>query len=121
VNARHDNALREMAVVVGVLGQMPGQRPVGFWQEVARIVARRNGLTSLRPGAPPVCRADVLLTTRQVEMLRLVAAGLTVDQIAARLTVSRYTVKTTLATAYKSIGASNAPNAVAIAMRGGAL
>lgn len=62
-----------------------------------------------------------LLTDRQIELLRMVADGLGHDQIGRRLGCSRGAVSTRLDRIYSRIGAINAPNAVAIAIRSGLL
>jgi DNA-binding CsgD family transcriptional regulator len=53
-------------------------------------------------------------SARQIEILRLVAQGLSNPEIAKKLFVSTYTVKTHLRKLYKATGAKNAPHAVAM-------
>ncbi len=70
--------------------------------------------------APP--RADTLpfgLTTREVEVLRLVAEGLTDPQIAERLFVSRHTVNTHLRAVYSKLGVNTRTAAARIAAEHG--
>lgn len=62
-----------------------------------------------------------VLPTRQLEILRLVAAGMPQAEIARRLHITTDTVKTHLRGLYQSMGATNAPHAVAIAYRLGIL
>jgi DNA-binding CsgD family transcriptional regulator len=62
---------------------------------------------------------EPVITARQVEILQLAAEGLSVDEIAARLVVSRSTVKTHLEHAYERLGVSGRVAAVAEAMRRG--
>jgi DNA-binding CsgD family transcriptional regulator len=62
-----------------------------------------------------------LLSEGQIELLRMVADGLGHDQIGRRLGCSRGAVSTRLDRVYSRIGAINAPNAVAIAIRSGLL
>jgi LuxR family transcriptional regulator, maltose regulon positive regulatory protein len=71
-----------------------------------------------RVGAPPVARrrspsGEQLLTTRELEVLRLVAEGLTDVDIAARLVLSRHTVHRHLQNAYARLGCSSRAAAVA--------
>lgn len=66
-----------------------------------------------RDGARPAYPAG--LTAREVEVLRLVAAGLTNAEIAERLFVSRGTVKIHLVHIYDKIGVSNRAGAVRFA------
>jgi DNA-binding CsgD family transcriptional regulator len=59
------------------------------------------------------------LTTREVEVLRLLAEGLTNAEIAARFVISVHTVERHLANAYRKIGARNRAGATAYMMRAG--
>lgn len=61
------------------------------------------------------------LTPRQAEVLALAADGLRYAEIAARLYVSRSTVKATLYNASQRLRARNTAHAVALAMRAGEL
>jgi LuxR family maltose regulon positive regulatory protein len=76
-------------------------------------------------GAPPVARrpapGEQLLTTRELEVLRLVAEGLTDREIAARLVLSRHTVHRHLQNAYAKLGCSSRAAAVVEANRLGLL
>lgn len=60
-------------------------------------------------------------TGRQLEILRMVAAGLTNDSIASLLGVTSETVKTHLSRAFHRLGARDRASAVAICMRRGLL
>jgi LuxR family maltose regulon positive regulatory protein len=60
---------------------------------------------------------EVLVTTRELEVLRLVAEGLTDGEIAARLVLSRHTVHRHLQNAYARLGCSSRAAAVAEANR----
>lgn len=71
--------------------------------------------TATTSGREPV-ESDVVPHRRQVEILRLVARGLTAKEIAALLFVEECTVKTHLYKLYRLVGARNAPHAVAIGM-----
>lgn len=76
---------------------------------------------------PPVARAlfnrsrrqpvDKQLTEREVEILRLLAAGATNDEVAASLYLSPKTVKTHLTTIFRKLDAANRTHAVAHAIR----
>ncbi|MGB8021159.1 MAG: response regulator transcription factor [Candidatus Nanopelagicales bacterium] len=61
------------------------------------------------------------LTTREAEVLALVAEGLTVRQIAARLYVSEATAKSHLAGIYRKLGVTSRSQAVLAAVRMGML
>jgi DNA-binding CsgD family transcriptional regulator len=57
------------------------------------------------------------LTARQVEVLRLLADGMTNAEIAARLVISEHTVERHLANVYQKIGARNRAEAAAYTLR----
>lgn len=61
------------------------------------------------------------LSPRRRQMLTLASQGMTFDQIARELLVSRATVAKTLATAREALGAIDTTNAVAIAIRLGVI
>jgi DNA-binding NarL/FixJ family response regulator len=63
--------------------------------------------------------AEPTLTSREVDVLRLAAQGLTNDAIAESLNVKTETVKTHLSRAFERLGARDRANAVAICMRRG--
>jgi DNA-binding CsgD family transcriptional regulator len=64
-----------------------------------------------RPGTP--------LSDREREVMRLAADGLTDGEIAARLFLSRHTICHHMRRSFARLGASNRPNAVALALRTG--
>ena len=57
------------------------------------------------------------LTTRELEVLRLVAQGQTYDEIAAQLVVSINTVRTHIKAIYRKLGANNRTEAIQIARK----
>ncbi len=61
------------------------------------------------------------MTTRELEVLTLAAAGLKTDEIARQIFVSRNTVKTHLAHTYAKLGARNRAEAVATALQIGVI
>lgn len=63
----------------------------------------------------------VVLTPREVEVLRLVAEGCTAWEMAIRLGVSPHTVVTHIKNAYRKLSVRNAPSAVMRAMQLGLL
>jgi DNA-binding CsgD family transcriptional regulator len=60
---------------------------------------------------------DVHLTGREREVLTLLAQGLQLDEIAARLGIGAETVRTHVRKASARLGAANRTHAVAIAIR----
>ena len=69
--------------------------------------------------AAPVSQAT--LSARELEVLRLVAAGADNREIAERLYVSSETVKSHLANVYRKLGVAGRAHAVAAALRQGQL
>jgi len=61
------------------------------------------------------------LTSRQLEVLQLMAEGCATDDLAARLYVSRNTVRTHVQQVFRKLGAKSRLEAVAIARRAGVL
>jgi PAS domain S-box-containing protein len=99
--------IRDLVDVV-VLGKRLMQLLSDVGNELGSFIGSRRG---------PVDRS--LLTARELEVLGLVAQGLTAREISTRLTVSPSTVKTHLEHIYDKLGASDRAAAVARAMRAG--
>ena len=66
-------------------------------------------------------RRTAELTDREREVLSQLAAGLTTDEAAEALHVSPHTVRSRLKTALRKVGAKTREQAVAIAIREGAI
>jgi DNA-binding NarL/FixJ family response regulator len=69
--------------------------------------------------APPA--RDVVLTVRELEVLSLVAAGLTSGRVAARLQISHKTVENHKQRIFAKLGVQNQAHAVSTAIRSGVL
>ena len=101
--------VRELCATVVAVGRGETRLPSVLQEQFVSAVRARW------VGEPPS------LTTRQQEVLELIADGLTGPQIAERLIVSHATVKTHLEKLYENLGVSDRAAAVAVAMRSGIL
>jgi len=113
---------------LGVRGVLPaGVEPA---QVAAALEAAVRGLLVLAPGEVGRVRAAGLardfpnelvepLTPREKEVLRLMAAGLSNKEIAARLKLSEHTAKFHVASILGKLGACSRAEAVSIGMRHG--
>jgi DNA-binding NarL/FixJ family response regulator len=81
----------------------------------ARILAIRSN------GHAPAQPTEDLLSDREVNVLRLVARGLSNKEIAGRLSISDKTVRNHLSRIFRKLDAANRTEAVMSAMRGGLL
>jgi len=84
------------------------------------VVTTPASLSDLLPNAPPFA-AELAepLSERELEVLDLLAEGLSNKLIAHRLTISEHTVKTHIASILAKLGASNRTEAVSQAIRRG--
>ena len=78
--------------------------------------ASSNGEVSMAPSAP---MGEVLLSSRELEVTRLLADGLTNHEIADSLVIARRTVDHHVAHILTKLGAANRAAAVYLAMKGG--
>jgi DNA-binding NarL/FixJ family response regulator len=76
-------------------------------------------LVSARPPGGAHARAAKTLTRREAEVLRLIATGLSNQDIAAALVISLETVKTHVGNIFGKLGAGNRSQAVVIAYEAG--
>ena len=106
------------AVAAGARGYLGKDADPETVVDAVRLVARGQSLLSPRamaalasmaaapaPAAPPVSLAP--LTSRELEVVLLVATGLSNDEIAARFTISPLTVKTHVNRAMTKLGVSD--------------
>ncbi len=76
-------------------------------------------LAAQRPSTPTVTAADIELTERELEVLRIAAAGETNKGIALRLNITPRTVKAHLTGVYNKLGVDSRAAAIAIAAQKG--
>jgi DNA-binding NarL/FixJ family response regulator len=89
--------------------------------EAVEAVVEGNGTSASDSGPDADLRlgADVGLTSREVEVLTLIAQGRTNREIAETLYLSPNSIKTYVRTAYRKIGATSRSQAVGWAIRNG--
>ena len=122
----------ELARVMGALGRSEAAvdeirraiddlTPLGARLELARAGAVLDALTTSPVAPAPAAEDGTGLTPRQVEILRLIAAGLNNQAIAERLFISEHTVHRHVANILSNLDVSSRPAAVAKAGRLGLL
>jgi DNA-binding CsgD family transcriptional regulator/pimeloyl-ACP methyl ester carboxylesterase len=119
-----------MGLPRGRLVLLDGAQPVLFTEDPGEVVSLLMGFfcDGIEPaGAPPAGAAageratlpSDGLSPRELQVLRLVAAGETNFQIARRLGLSTHTVERHVANLYRKIGARGRADATAYALRNG--
>jgi DNA-binding CsgD family transcriptional regulator len=113
--------------MIGALREGVSLRPPYSWPVQELDALRRSldrltvGLELIGQSSPPVMAPSAglaaALTRREREILTLGASGLTVDQIAGEMGVSRATVRTYIARSTAKLRAANRTHAIAIAVR----
>lgn len=117
------------ALRLGVRGILPADAELQ--QLAAALQAVASGLLVLAPTGAAVVRAETVprttlpdelpeaLTPRELEVIRLMAAGLGNKEIAAKLKISEHTAKFHVASILGKLGASSRTEAVSLGMRRG--
>ena len=85
--------------------------------EDADLVVSERVVSTAAPGA--VAQAGAALTARELEVLRLVARGLSNKEIAADLRITTHTVKYHLAAVLEKLGVRSRTEAVSLGVRTG--
>ena len=85
--------------------------------EDADLVVSERVVATAAPGA--VAEAGAALTARELEVLRLVARGLSNKEIAADLRITTHTVKYHLAAVLEKLGVRSRTEAVSLGVRTG--
>ena len=117
------------ALRAGIRAALPGD--ISPQQLVSALQAVASGLLVLHPshaeeglaaGTAPARALDELaesLTSRELEVLQMLAAGLSNKEIAARLNISEHTVKFHVASILGKLGAGSRTEAVSLGIRRG--
>jgi DNA-binding NarL/FixJ family response regulator len=110
----------ERAFRAGVRCVVSRRAPMTTLLQALRADSDSAPLVHLHPDGPRLHEDQrVALTSRQLEVLRLVGAGYTTREISARLGVSAKTVEHHKQNIFKRLGVHNQAHAVSIAMRRG--
>lgn len=121
----HDRVFR--AVCAGADGYLLKTSPMERIGEALREVSRggasmnpeiaRKVLDLFNNQKPQKAPSDQGLTERELEVLRLIVAGLTKKEVAVRMELSQHTVDTHLRNIYQKLHVNNRAGAVATAIR----
>jgi predicted ATPase/DNA-binding CsgD family transcriptional regulator len=111
-----DNFDRELAAGKALTVEKVVELGEEIVREVTTILEEDAGTAPARTGAMPVVQYPSGLTPREVEVLKLVAGGLTNQQIAERLSVTPSTINAHLTSIYSKIGVSSRAGAVRFAL-----
>ena len=104
----------EAALSCGVHGALSQRLPQARLLEGIESIHRKRDRAQCPPSGD-YCHPEIThtgLTPRELDVLRLIAAGLSNQEIAGRLYLSLNTVKTYIRTGYRKIGAERRPQAV---------
>ena len=86
-----------------------------------RVLEKRSRRLSVQLAAPAPAAEPPRLTPREAEVLELVAAGLSTQELARALAISPHSVESHVRKAMAKLGAANRAHAVALALRNGLL
>lgn len=111
--------LNEAARAAGVQGTLLKRDDAEALLAALRALA--EGGYSFDRRHPPLSSGQAPLSPREREILRLVATGATNDEVAARLGLSRESVKTLLSRAFRKLGVTSRTEAISAAHRTGVL
>jgi DNA-binding CsgD family transcriptional regulator len=120
------------ATVGGILGSpdtylqlavffVAGAMCIGLASMAIRARSTPRPLATTHGGPMPPTAMVEALTDRELEILRLAASGIAVEEISARLFVSPNTVKTHLTHVYAKLGVRGRPDAIRAALHYGCL
>lgn len=108
----------EPAELARVRGWLPRDREDEDLLVALEAVCR--GMTVMLPGASEVRETpESILTTRELEVLRLMAEGLPNKELSARLSISEHTVKFHLSSIFTKLDANSRTEAVTAGIRRG--
>jgi DNA-binding NarL/FixJ family response regulator len=120
VSASDDEQSVRSALDAGAVGYVPKTSAPKVVAEALRLMLEGNVYVPPGTGGAPrksASMADLGLTGRQADVLRLVAKGLPNAEIARRLSISENTVKQHAHSAYRMLGVSSRTEAMVVLAR----
>jgi DNA-binding NarL/FixJ family response regulator len=120
VSASDDEESVRSALDAGAVGYVPKTSAPKVVAEALRLMLEGNTYVPPGTGGAPrksASMADLGLTGRQADVLRLVAKGLPNAEIARRLSISENTVKQHAHSAYRMLGVSSRTEAMVVLAR----
>lgn len=118
---RPDQAAERLVRTLGAAGWVSRQDPVEGVVRAVRNVSGPRSATKRATGDRTTIQDGCTLTLREVEILRLVAAGLGDEAAAESLHISVHTIRTHLASVRAKLGVTNRFAAVSLARKSGVL
>src|SRR5687768_12226152 len=120
ISANEDAESMRAALDAGAVGYLPKTSPPKLMTEALRAIigggmyVPPQALGAATPARTPPTLADLGITERQADVLRLVAKGLTNSEIASTLGISGNTVKQHAHSAYRALGVSSRTEAILV-------
>ena len=120
ISANEDAESMRAALDAGAVGYLPKTSPPKLLTEALRAIigggmyVPPQALGATTPARTPPTLADLGITERQADVLRLVAKGLTNSEIASSLGISGNTVKQHAHSAYRALGVSSRTEAIVV-------
>lgn len=124
VSANEESAAVRAALDQGAAGYVPKTSPPQVIADALRFILEGGVYVPFEamgnvPPRKPVSLADLGITERQADVLRLLIKGLTNGEIARALAISHNTVKQHAHAAYRALGVSSRTEAVVVLARMG--
>jgi DNA-binding NarL/FixJ family response regulator len=120
ISATEDSDSVRAALDAGAVGYLPKTSTPKVLSDAIRLVldggtyVPPQAMGTVLPTKKPPSLADLGITERQSDVLRLVAKGLSNIEIARRLTISENTVKQHAHAAYRALGVSSRTEAMVV-------
>jgi DNA-binding NarL/FixJ family response regulator len=118
ISATEDPAIVRAALDAGAVGYLPKTSSPKVIAAALRLVAEggtyipAQAMAALERPVKPTTLSDLGLTERQVDVLRLLAQGMSNADIARKLRIAENTVKQHVHVAFRALGASSRTEAV---------